>query len=67
MNQKPQIVRFFYEFLHPASDAAVVIPNGINTPFATSDSKFFINGKSTYDNGPRSLSKNPLDCIILDS
>ena len=28
--------------------------------------KFFINCEATFTNGPRNLSKNPLDCIIFD-
>ena len=29
--------------------------------------KFFINGSPVFNNGPRSLPRNPPDCIILDN
>ena len=46
---------------------AVVNPTGINTLLSNVMSMFFIIHKLTFMTGPRSLSSNPLDCIILDS
>ena len=42
-------------------------PNGIKTLLATGLSTFPIKGKPLFSNGPRSLSRNPLDCTILDN
>ena len=48
------------------AEGAAVNPNGINKILAIGLSIFFINGKATLGNGPRSLLTNPPDCIILD-
>ena len=42
-------------------------PNGIKTLLATGLSTFPIKGKPLFSNGPRSLSRNPLYCTILDN
>ena len=47
--------------------AAAVNPYGIKTLLAHGLSTFFINGKPVLSNGSRSLLRNPLDCINLDS
>ena len=49
-----------------AVDAAVD-PNGIQTRLANGLSTFFINGKPTFLNGPRSLARNLPYCTILGS
>ena len=53
----------------PASDvdAAAVDPNGIKTLLANGLITFFINGNPVFSNGPRSLPRNPPDCIISDN
>ena len=50
----------------PASvvDAAAVNPNGTNTLLANGIKTFFIKGNLTFLKGPRSLPRNPPDCII---
>ena len=49
-----------------AVDAVAVNPNGIKTLLANGLTTFFFNGNPVFSNGPRSLPRNPLDCIILD-
>ena len=53
----------------PASsaDGAAVNPNGIKTLLANGLIRFFTNGSPVFDNGPRSLRRNPPECIILDN
>ena len=53
----------------PASavDVVAVNPNGIKTLLGIVLIIFFINGNPVFNNGPRSLPRNPPDCIILDS
>ena len=46
-----------------ATDAAIS-PNGIKTLSASFRSTFFVNNKSIFINGPRSLPRNPPDCIF---
>ena len=48
------------------AEAAAITPNGISTLFVKGLSTFFINGRLAFSNGPRSLPRNPPDCIILD-
>ena len=48
----------------PATDA-VVNPNGIKTYLAHALTTFFIKDNLVFSNGPRCLSGNPPDCIIL--
>ena len=47
----------------PDADAAAVNPNGIKTLLANGLITFFISGDPIFSNGPRSLPRNPLDCI----
>ena len=49
-----------------AADAEAVNPKGIKTLLANSLTVFFIMGNPVFINGPRSLQKDPPDCIILD-
>ena len=49
-----------------AADAAAVNPNGIKTLLANGLIAFFINGNPVFSNGPRTLPRNPPDCVILD-
>ena len=49
-----------------AADAAAVNPKGIKTLLANGLITFFISGNPVFSNGPRSLPRNPPDCIILD-
>ena len=50
-----------------AADAAAVNPNGIKTLSTNGLITFFINDNPVFSNGPRSLPRNPLNCIILDN
>ena len=50
-----------------AADAAAVNPNGTKTLLANGLITLFINGNPVLVNGPKSLPKNPPDCIILDN
>ena len=56
-------------FFIPASaaDAAAVSPKGIKALLANGLITFFINGNPVFSDGPSHLSRNPLDCIILDN
>ena len=49
------------------ADAAAVHTNGIKTLLANYLITFFINGNPVFSNGPRSLPRNPPNCIILDN
>ena len=53
--------------LASAADAAAVIPKGIKMLLANGLIKFFINGNPVFSNRPKSLPRNPPDCIILDN
>ena len=48
-----------------AADAAAVNPKGIKMLLAYGLITFFINVNPAFSNGPRSLPRNPPDCIIL--
>ena len=61
-----QILRFFLCIPASDADAAAVNPKGMKTLLASGLITFFINGNPVFSNGPRSLPKNPPDCIILD-
>ena len=50
-----------------AADALAVNHNGIKTLLANGLISFFINGNPVFSNRPRSLPRNPPDCIILDN
>ena len=49
-----------------AADAAAVNPKGIKKILANGLITFFISGNPVFSNGPKSLPRNPPDCIILD-
>ena len=53
--------------LTSAPEAIAVNLNGINTLFSNSLSTFFINSRLIFINCPRSLPRNPPECMILDS
>ena len=46
---------------------AAVNPKGIKTLLTNGLFTFFINGNPVFSNKPRSLTRNPIDCIILDN
>ena len=50
-----------------AADAAAVNHKWIKTLLANAFITFFIKGNLVFSNGPRSLPRNPPDCIILDN
>ena len=56
--------KIFVCILASAADAAAVNPKGIKMLLASGLITFFINGNPVFSNGPRSLPKNPPDCII---
>ena len=56
----------FFWIAATVADAAIVHPNGIRTLLANGVSLFFINGKSTFINGPRSIPGNSPNCTMLD-
>ena len=62
-----QSLRFFLCIPASAADAAAVSANGIKTLLANGLIAFFINGNPVFSYGPRSLSRNPPDCIIFDN
>ena len=49
------------------ADSIAVIPNGIKTLLANGLSKFPIKGNPVFNNGPKYLLPNPLDCVILSN
>ena len=57
----------FLEFLRSVAEAAAVNPNGTSILPANGGSKFFINSRPTFINGPRSLPKNLSNCINLNN
>ena len=57
--------KIFLWILTSAADAVAANPNVINTLLTYGRNTFFVNGKPTFSNGPRSLSRNPSDCIVL--
>ena len=50
-----------------AAYAAAVNPNGFKMLLAYGLITFFIKGNPVFSNGPRSLPRNPPDCIFLDN
>ena len=60
------ILGLFLCIFASAADAAVVNPKGIKTLLANGLITFFISGNPVFSTGPRSLPRNPSDCIILD-
>ena len=66
----PDLIFFFFFFFWidaSTSDNSKINPNGIRTLLADGLSTLSIKGKPDFSNGPRSLPKNPPNCIILDS
>ena len=59
--------KFFLSIPASAAEVAAVNPNGIKILLANVLITFFINNNPVYNNGPRSLPRNPPDCIILDN
>ena len=62
-----QILRFFLCIPASAADAAAVNPNGTKTLLANGLIILFIKGNPVFSNGPKSLPRNPPDCISLDN
>ena len=61
------LIRFGFFWIDiSVADAAVANPNGIKVLLPNGFSTFFIKGKPVVSNGPRSLTKNPLDYPMLD-
>ena len=56
---------FFKKVAASTADAAVVNPNGIKTLLVSCVSTFLADGKPVFNNGPRSLARNPPDSMIL--
>ena len=54
--------KFFLYIPATAADAATVNPNGVETPEANGLSTFFIKGKPVFNNGPKSIPRNPPNC-----
>ena len=54
----------FFWIAAPVADAAAVNPNSIKTLLANGLHTSFIIGKPVFSNGPKSLSKNSLDCPV---
>ena len=52
-------------FSIPVSAAIAVNPNGIKRLLANGLITLFINGNPVFSNGPRILSRNNPDCIIV--
>ena len=50
-----------------AADAAAVNRNVIKTLLPNDSITFIINGSPGFNNGARSLPRNPPNCIILDN
>ena len=61
--QDPKI---FLSIPASAADVAAVNHKGIKTILANGLIIFFINANPVFSNGPRSLPRNPPDCIILE-
>ena len=48
-----------------AADVAAINPKGIKKFLFKGLNTFFINNNPVFSNGPRSLPRNPPDCMIL--
>ena len=55
------------QILRSDDDATAVNPKGITTLLANGLNTFFINGSPVFNNGSRSLPRNPPNCTILDN
>ena len=60
------VPKIFFCIPASAADAAAVNPNGIKTLLANGLIKFFINGSPVFNNGPRTLPRNPPNLIPVD-
>ena len=56
----------FFWITASVADVAVINPDGTNMLIVNGLSAFPIKDKTVFSNEPRSLSRNPLKCIILD-
>ena len=65
-NDDDLILRFFLSIPESAADAAAVNPNRIKTLSTNGLITFFISSNPVFSNGPKSLPRNPLDCVIVD-
>ena len=54
-------------FMYFAAGAATINHHGIKTPLANGLITFSIKGNPVFSSGPRSLSRNPSDYVILDN
>ena len=59
--------KIFFCIPASAADAATVNPKGIKTLLANGLITFFIRGNPVLKNRPKSLPRNPPDCIIFDN
>ena len=59
--------KIFYFLAASVADLAALNLNGTKTLLPNGLSTFTIKGKPDFSNGPKSLLKNPSNCIILDS
>ena len=59
--------KIFYFLAASVADLADLNLNGTKTLSANGLSTFTIKGKPDFSNSPKSLLKNPSNCIILDS
>ena len=55
----------FLQIAAAVADTAAVDPNCIKTLLASDLSTFFMKGNPVFNNGPKSLPKNPPDYAIL--
>ena len=62
-----KILRFFLCIPPSAADAATVNPRGIKTLLTNGLITLFISSNLVFRDRPRSLPRNPPDCIILDN
>ena len=60
-----QIQTLFLSIAASVADAAAVNPNGIKTFLANGLSTFLVKGNPDFTNSPKSLPKNPPDCLAL--
>ena len=66
--RKPELIDPKIFLWIPAFAVAIAVkPNGSNTLLVSGVSAFFINGKRTFSNSSRNLTRKPPDCIKLDS
>ena len=65
-NDNNQILIFFLCIPAYAADATAVNPKEIKTLLANGLITFFVSGNLVFSNGPRSVPRNPPDCIILN-